>query len=80
MMVLAELLSNFLPGKIKTRIDYLWSALIMSVITLLVLTGTAHFFGQEWSKALRWTSIVAACVAAGYAVVYPFLKNKLVNE
>ncbi|MEV6425835.1 hypothetical protein [Streptomyces sp. NPDC051662] len=80
MMLLAELLTNFLPAQIKTRGAYLLSALVMTVLTLLVLSSMGHFFGQEWKAALLWASIVSACVALGYTVVYPFVRHRLTSK
>ncbi|MEV6655300.1 hypothetical protein [Streptomyces sp. NPDC051219] len=79
MMLLAELLSNFLPGKVKSRLGYLWSAVLLTAVTFLVISGLARFFGQEWDVALRWPGIAAGCVALGYALVYPFVRGRLTD-
>ncbi|MEV4684902.1 hypothetical protein [Streptomyces kurssanovii] len=79
MMLLAELLSNFLPGRLKSRLAYLWSAVLMTAVTFLVLSGLARFFGQEWDVSLRWAGIAAGCVALGYALVYPFARARLAD-
>ncbi|MGX2996137.1 hypothetical protein JNUCC64_17945 [Streptomyces sp. JNUCC 64] len=80
MLFLAELLANFLPGKVRTRSDYLWSALLSTTLTLLVLTGGARIFGQEWAGAWQWTPFAAVCVAAGFAIAYPTVRSRLVRE
>ncbi|MFG3256204.1 hypothetical protein [Streptomyces sp. NPDC048172] len=46
MLLLAELLSNFRPDEIRTRGAYVWSALLMMVLAVLVTAPVAHFYGQ----------------------------------
>ncbi|MFJ9213789.1 hypothetical protein CU044_6679 [Streptomyces sp. L-9-10] len=77
MLLLAELLTNFLPGKVKTRGEYVLSAVVMTVLSLLVLSSLGHLFGQTWGTALTWASVVTAGVAVGYAVAYPFVRARL---
>lgn len=79
-MVIAELLANFLPGKVKTRGGHLLSALLMALIVGLVTAGLGHFYGRDWGTALTWGAALAAVVAAGYALAYPFMRNRLTGE
>ncbi|MFJ1911290.1 hypothetical protein ACIOGX_05050 [Streptomyces sp. NPDC088147] len=77
MLLLAELLTNFLPGHVKTRGAYALSAVVMTVLALLVPSSLGHLFGQTWGTALTWASFVAGGVAVGYAVAYPFMRARL---
>lgn len=81
MMVLAEFLSQFLPSQVKTRRAYLHSCLLAAVLAGLVVASLARLFAQPATETtVWWAAGSAACVVVGYAILYPFVRNRLVAE
>ena len=70
MMVLAELLSNFLPGRSSTRREYLLSFLFVAVLSVLIFASIARFYGVASQAILLWSSVLVACEVVGYVVAY----------
>lgn len=65
MMVLAELLSNFLPGRSSTRRDYLLSCLFVAVLSVLIFASIARFYSVESEAIFIWSSVLIACEVVG---------------
>ncbi|PJE97467.1 hypothetical protein CUT44_12360 [Streptomyces carminius] len=76
MLLLAELLSAFLPTEVRGGRAYVLHALLMSVIAALVLVFFWRVFGGSWAAGLPWAAGLAAGVAAGYAVAWPVVRRR----
>ncbi|WP_283994737.1 hypothetical protein [Streptomyces sp. 549] len=80
-MLLAELVSYFLPEEVKTRRAYLVSCAVTAVLAGLVVSTLARHLAQPSTATLLWWFTGAAgCVGAGYLLAYPFASRALMRE
>jgi hypothetical protein len=80
MLFLAEVFGSFLHAALRTRRDYVMNALLAVLVTVLAVGGMGRVFGQPLTDMAPWSLLAASCVAAGYALAYPFVRGRLAER
>ena len=74
---LVEALCEFLPGKVETLRAYLVSCVMWMLIIALCATMLARKLSGSWAEALPWAGATAGIVMLGFALAYPFVRDRL---
>lgn len=77
MVFLAEFLTWFLPESVEKRRSYVLHAVLVAAACAIAFCGTARRFGLPLGSAAAWGVLLAAGVAAGYALAFPVHRKKL---
>ncbi|QHF93590.1 MULTISPECIES: hypothetical protein [unclassified Streptomyces] len=76
MMMLAELLLELLPSRVRSLRRFVWAAVLLAAVAAIAAYAAGRTFGAGYGDRALWAGVAGGVVLLGYGVAFPFVRER----